>query len=138
MPSNFCGPPPLKPTANVDEGMRGPGCLWPMCSRPASRTKRSRPIKQAAALQPKDPEPHLSAGLLLEKENRFADAEQEYKQALAIDPASTEALTGLANIYMRGQHFAEAEQMLRKIIACIRRMRRRACNSAACWLRGKE
>ena len=55
--------------------------------------------------------------MLLEKENHFADAEQEYKQALAIDPASTDALAGLANIYMRGQRFGEADLVLRKIIA---------------------
>lgn len=71
---------------------------------------------EAAKLQPKNPEPHLSAGLLLENENRFADAESQYKQALALDPAS-DALTALANLYMRGRRFPEAEQYLRKLVA---------------------
>src|SRR5258708_10119899 len=68
-------------------------------------------------LQPKEPEPHLSAGHLLEDENKFAEAEQEYKQALAIDSRSVDAVIGLANIYMRGHRFPEAEDYLRKLLA---------------------
>jgi len=67
-------------------------------------------------LQPKDPEPHLSAGLLLEKQEKFSDAEVEYKQALALDAGSLDAATGLANLYMRGKRFPEAEVELRKIV----------------------
>src|SRR5258708_34193705 len=68
-------------------------------------------------LQPKEPEPHLHAGHLLEEENKFAEAEQEYKQALAIDSRSVDAVIGLANIYMRGHRFPEAEDYLRKLLA---------------------
>jgi tetratricopeptide (TPR) repeat protein len=73
--------------------------------------------QQAAAIQTKDPEPHLAAGQLLEKENKLAEAEQEYKEALALDAKSADALTGLANLYMRGRRFPEAEQFLRKLAA---------------------
>jgi Flp pilus assembly protein TadD len=73
--------------------------------------------RQAARLQPKDPEPHLAAGLLLEKHNKFSDAESEYKQALALDLSSEDAMTGLANLYMRGRRFPEAEEYLRKVVA---------------------
>jgi tetratricopeptide (TPR) repeat protein len=107
----------LKPTANVDEGHAR---AWISLAHVLENRKPDEAIeayKQAAALEPKDLEPHLSAGLLLEKENRFADAEQEYKQALALDPDSSDALTGLANIYMRGQRLADADPILRKIIA---------------------
>jgi tetratricopeptide (TPR) repeat protein len=72
---------------------------------------------RAAALQPKEAEPHLSAGQLLERENKFADAEQEYKRALTLDSRSTDAAIGLANIYMRGRRFPEAEDYLRKLLA---------------------
>jgi tetratricopeptide (TPR) repeat protein len=72
---------------------------------------------QAAGLRPKDADSRLSAGLLLEKDNRFADAEQQYKQVLVMDPASSDALTGLANIYMRGHRFADAEEVLRMLLA---------------------
>jgi tetratricopeptide (TPR) repeat protein len=107
----------LKPTANVDEGRAR---AWLSLAHLLETTKPDEAIEayqQVTALDPKSSEPHLSAGLLLEKENRFADAEQEYKQALAVDPGSSDALTGLANIYMRGQRFADAEQVLDKITA---------------------
>jgi Flp pilus assembly protein TadD len=107
----------LKPTANVDEGHAR---AWLSLAHVLENSNPDGAIeayKQAAKLEPKEPEPHLSAGLLLEKENHFADAEQEYKQALTLDPSSSDALTGLANIYLRGQRFAEAEEILRKIVA---------------------
>jgi tetratricopeptide (TPR) repeat protein len=107
----------LKPTVKVDEGHAR---AWLSLAHVLETTKPEESIeayKRAAALDPKDMEPHLSAGILLEKENRFADAEQEYKQALAIDPGSSDALTGMANIYMRGQRLADAEDILGKLIA---------------------
>src|SRR5712692_5456812 len=107
----------LKPTSHMEEGHAR---AWLSLAHVLEASKPDEAIEayqQAAALQPKDPEPHLSAGLLLEKQNHFADAEQEYKQALAIDPSSTEALTGVGNIYMRGHRFTEAEDILRKLVA---------------------
>lgn len=106
----------LKPTASVDEGRAR---AWLALAQVLADRKPDEAIeayKQAAALQPKDPEAHLAAGALLEKENRFADAEAEYRQALAIDPNSADALIGLSNTYMRGQRFADAEEFLRKLV----------------------
>jgi tetratricopeptide (TPR) repeat protein len=106
----------LKPTSHVDQGRAS---AWLSLAHALEEKDPDRAIdayRQAATLLPKDPEPHLSAGLVLEKQNRFADAEQEYKQALSIDPASTDAVVGLANIYMRGQRFGEAEEYLRKVV----------------------
>jgi Flp pilus assembly protein TadD len=106
-----------KPTANVDEGHAR---AWLSLAALLEASKPDQAIEayqRAAALTPKDPEPHLAAGALLEKANRFADAEQEYKQALAVDPGSSEALIGLANIYTRGNRFLDAEQILEKIVA---------------------
>ena len=105
----------LKPTSHVAEGQAR---AWLSLAHVLEATKPDEAIaayRQAARLQPKDPEPHLAAGLLLEKEEKFADAEQEYKQALALEP-STDAVTGLANIYMRGRRFPEAEAELRKLV----------------------
>ena len=107
----------LNPTANIDEGH---GRAWLSLAHVLENSKPDEAIeayKRAASLDPKDPEPHLSAGLLLEKNNRFTDAEQEYEQALTLDPNSSDALTGLANVYMRGQRYADADLILRKIIA---------------------
>jgi len=107
----------LTPTANVDEGRAR---AWLSLAHILAQQKPEDAIqayRQAAALQPKDPEPHLAAGQLLEKQNQFADAVEEYKQALALDPSSPDALTGMANIYMRGQRYSDAEEVLRKLVA---------------------
>jgi len=107
----------LTPTAHAAEGRAR---AWLSLAHLLEATKPEEAVeayKQAAMLQPKDPEPHLAAGQLLEKEQHFADAEQEYRQALALDSNSADALTGLANIYMRGRRFPEAEQILRKLAA---------------------
>jgi len=107
----------LKPTANVNDGhVRA----WLSLGHLLENSKPEQAIeayKNAATLQPKNAEPHLSAGLLLEKQSRFADAEQEYKQALEIDPSSSDALTGLANLDMRGNRYSDAAEVLRKLVA---------------------
>ena len=72
--------------------------------------------RQAARLEPGDAEPHLAAGLLLEKQNRFADAEHEYQQAVDIDPKSVEGMAGLVNVYTKTQRLPEAEKMLRRYL----------------------
>jgi len=106
----------LKPTNHVAEGQAR---AWLSLAHVLEAAKPDEAIaayRQAAVLQPKDPEPHLAAGLLLQKQEKFSDAEYEYKQALALGP-STDAVTGLANIYMRGHRLPEAEAELRKLVA---------------------
>jgi tetratricopeptide (TPR) repeat protein len=106
----------LKPTAHAAEGHAR---AWLSLGHVLEKTKPEDAVaayRQAATLQPKDAEPHVAAGLVLEKQEQFADAEQEYKRALALDPAS-DALTGLANIYMHGRRFPDAEAALRKLVA---------------------
>jgi tetratricopeptide (TPR) repeat protein len=107
----------LKPTSHPAEGLAR---AWLSLGHVIEATKPEEAIaayQKAAALRPKDPEPHLAAGLLLEKQNKFSDAEREYKQALESDPSASDAITGLANIYMRGRRFPEAESELRKVAA---------------------
>ena len=106
----------LKPQNRVDEGRAR---AWLGLARLVEEADPDRALeayRQAASLQPHDPEPRLSAGRLLENENKFADAEAQYKQALAIDPSSQDALVGLANVYMRGKRLSEAEEYLRKVV----------------------
>jgi Flp pilus assembly protein TadD len=106
----------LKPTAHVVEGQER---AWLSLGHVLEKSKPDDAVvayQKASSLQPKDPEPHLAAGLVLEKGQKFADAEREYKQALALE-TSSDALTGLANIYMRGRRFPEAEGALRKLAA---------------------
>jgi tetratricopeptide (TPR) repeat protein len=106
----------LKPTSHVAEGQAR---AWLSLAQVLEATKPDEAIaayRQAAVLQPKDPEPHLAAGLLLEKQEKLSAAEPEFKQALALDPSS-DAVTGLANIYMRSHRLTEAEAELRKLVA---------------------
>jgi tetratricopeptide (TPR) repeat protein len=107
----------LKPTAHVEEGQARAWLALGHLQATSKPDEALHAFQQAAALQPKDPEPHLSAGAIFEQQNKFSDAEQEYKQALALDPGSSDALVGLANIYMRGARFPEAEEFLRKVAA---------------------
>ena len=107
----------LKPSSHVAEGQARAWLSLGHLLETRNPDAALEAYNQAAHLDPKDSEPHLSAGPLLEAQNRYADAEQEYKQAFALDPSSTDALTGMANIYMRGHRFTEAEEILRKLVA---------------------
>ena len=103
----------LKPTSHLSEGQAR---AWLSLAHVLEATKPDEALaayQHAAILQPKDPEPHLAAGLLLEKQEKFSAAEH----ALALDPSASDAVTGLANIYMRGRRFPDAEVELRKLIA---------------------
>jgi Tfp pilus assembly protein PilF len=107
----------LKPTSHAAEGQYR---AWLSLAHVLEKSKPDEALqadREAATLRPKQAEPHLSAGQLLEKENKFSDAEQEYKRALALDSQSSDAVVGLANIYMQGRRFPEAEDSLRKLLA---------------------
>jgi tetratricopeptide (TPR) repeat protein len=107
----------LKPSAHVEEGQAR---AWLSLAKVLEKAKPDEAIEayhQASVLQPKDPEPHLSAGLLLEKQDKATEAEQEYKHVVELDPSSADALAGLANIYMGGQRYSEADDVLRKLLA---------------------
>ena len=107
----------LKPTSHVDEGQYR---AWLALGHTLEKSKPEEALAafgRAAELQPKEAEPHFAAGILLEQENKFAEAEQEYKRALGLDPGSRDAVMGLANVYMRGRRFPEAEDYLRKLLA---------------------
>ena len=125
----------LKPTSHTAEGQYR---AWLSLAQAIAKTKPEEALaayQHAAALQPQEAEPHLSAGHLLEQENKFADAEQEYKQALAIDPHSSDAVIGLANMYMRGRRFPEAEAVFAQSAGGAIRIRPRyTFNWGECWL----
>jgi Flp pilus assembly protein TadD len=106
----------LKPTAHVDEGLAR---AWLSLAHVIEGKKPAEAIaayQQVSRLQPKDPEPHLSAGALLDKQGQPEQAEVEYKQALILDSKSADATVGLANLYMKQKKLPEAEELLRKLI----------------------
>jgi tetratricopeptide (TPR) repeat protein len=103
----------LKPTSHVEEGHAR---AWRSLAHLLEATKPDEAMeayRKAQALQPRDIDLYLSAGLLFEKQNKPVNAGEEYKQALTLDPSSADALTALANLYMRGRQFSQAEENLR-------------------------
>jgi Flp pilus assembly protein TadD len=72
---------------------------------------------EASRLDPKNPEPHLSAGVLLEKQNNLDAAAREYQTASELDPKSTQTISALANVYIKQKKYPEAEAALRKLLA---------------------
>jgi tetratricopeptide (TPR) repeat protein len=110
----------LKPTANTEEGQAR---AWLALAHLVENSKPEDALqayRRASELTPNDPEPHLSAGLLHERQKEFTAAEAEYKQVLAIDPRSrdphsTEAVIGLTNVYMKSGRLDAAEPLLRRL-----------------------
>jgi Flp pilus assembly protein TadD len=110
----------LKPTAQPEEGQAR---AWLALAHLLENTKPEDALaayRKASELTPKDPEPHLSAGLLHERQKEFSDAEAEYKQVLTLDTHSTdshstEAAIGLTNLYMKSGRLGEAEPLLRRL-----------------------
>ncbi|MDP9267518.1 MAG: tetratricopeptide repeat protein, partial [Acidobacteriota bacterium] len=106
----------LKPTAKVEEGRAR---AWLSLARVLEASHPEDAVAaygEAAKLRPKDPEPHLSAAVVFEKQKKYRDAETEFRQALALDPKSSEALAGLVNVSTEQKDFAGAEAMLRKYL----------------------
>ncbi len=106
----------LTPAGHVDEGRER---AWLSLGHVLEANKPQEALEaycEAAALKPKDPEPHISAGLLLERQSDLAGAEKEYQQVLTLE-LSVDALTALANIYMHSRRLPDAETALRKLVA---------------------
>jgi tetratricopeptide (TPR) repeat protein len=107
----------LKPTAHVEEGQAR---AWLALAHLIENTKPQEALQaysKAAELTPKDLEPHLSAGLLHERQKDLPAAEAEYKQVLTIDATSSDATIGLTNIYMKSGRLGDAEPLLRRLSA---------------------
>jgi tetratricopeptide (TPR) repeat protein len=105
----------LKPTSHIEEGQAR---AWISLARLLENKKPEDALaayRKASELMPTDPEPHLAAGLLHERQKEFSAAESEYKKVLTLDPHSNEATIGLTNIYMKSGRLADAEPLLRQI-----------------------
>ncbi len=105
----------LKPQSNATENL---GRAWLSLGQALDQNKEGyeealEAFHRAAKLNPKDLELHLSAGGVLEKQNKLPEAESEYKAALEIDPKSKSALAALVNTYTRENRLEVAERTLR-------------------------
>jgi Flp pilus assembly protein TadD len=107
----------LKPTAHVEEGQARAWLSLAHLVENRDPAQALQAYRKAAELTPNDPEPHLSAGLLEERQKDFPAAEAEYKQVLALDLHSSEAAIGLTNIFMKSNRLADAEPVLRRLAA---------------------
>jgi tetratricopeptide (TPR) repeat protein len=107
----------LKPTANVEEGQARAWLSLAHVIEERDPKQALAAYAKAAELTPKDPEPHISAALLDERQKDFSAAETEYKKVLALDPHSTEAAIGLTNVLMKSNRLADAEPLLRRLAA---------------------
>jgi tetratricopeptide (TPR) repeat protein len=107
----------LKPTARPNEGLAR---AWVSLGHAIERKQPQQALaafQRAAQLQPKDPEPHISAALVAQKLGDLATAEKEYHATAALDPKSSEALAGLVSVYTKTSRLALAEAALRKYLA---------------------
>src|ERR1017187_1527742 len=112
----------LTPTEHTEEGQAR---AWLALAHLLENKKPEDALeayRKASELTPQDPEPHLSAALLHERQKQFSDAEAEYKQVMTLDPRSTdpqttEAAIGLTNLYMKSGRLGAAEPLLRRLAA---------------------
>jgi tetratricopeptide (TPR) repeat protein len=107
----------LNPTSNPAQGHKRASIALGRVLESSNPDQSLEAYEQASAVDPKDPEPHLLAGSLLEKQQKADEAEKEYQQALAAAPDSSDALIALSNLYMRQKKFAEAQTPLKKLVS---------------------
>ena len=107
----------LTPTAHVEEGRARAWQSLGIVLGGSDPQQALAAFAEAAKLEPENPEPHLSAGQLLEKQNQLDAAAKEYEAAAALDPKSIEPVVALSVVYTRQQKYPQAEAMLRKLLA---------------------
>jgi Flp pilus assembly protein TadD len=107
----------LKPTAHVEEGQARAWQSLGIVLQNSDPQQALDAFAKAAQLEPNNPEPHMSAGQLLEKQNQLEAAAKEYETAAILDPKSVEPSVALSVIYTKQQKYPQAEAMLRKLLA---------------------
>jgi tetratricopeptide (TPR) repeat protein len=107
----------LKPSAHQEDGWYR---AWVSLGHVLETSKPQEAIEafqNAAKLQPKEIEPHISAGFLLEGQKQYQQAAAEYRKAAEIDPKSVQAVIGIVNADSKAGQMPDAEAALRKLIA---------------------
>src|SRR6267143_1164739 len=114
----------LKPTSHVEQGH---ATAWLALAHVLEANDPNEAIeayRQASAHQPKDSEPHLSAGQLLEAQNKFAEAEQQYDAAISelqaglkMAPEDLAGRRDLAEVYANAGKHSEAEALYRSLVS---------------------
>jgi tetratricopeptide (TPR) repeat protein len=107
----------LKPTAHPDESLTRAWQALGHVEESIDPQQALAAYAEAAKLEPKNPEPHLAAAALLEKQNNLDAAAGEFQTAAELDPKSQQAISGLANVYIKQKKYSEAEAALRRLLA---------------------
>jgi tetratricopeptide (TPR) repeat protein len=74
-------------------------------------------LKEAAALDPRNADPHVNLGNLYDDLRRSADAEREYRAAIAIEPKGASARYNLGLLLLARNRPAESEVLFRSLLA---------------------
>jgi len=107
----------LKPTANPDAALARTWQALGRVEESADAKQAAAAYAEAAKLDPKNPEPHLAAADLFEKQGDLDGAARQFQTASNLDAKSQPALSGLANVYIKQKKYPEAEAALRKALA---------------------
>lgn len=107
----------LTPTAHANEGLARAWQSLGIVLQSGDPQEALNAFAEAAKLEPANPEPHMSAGQLLEKQDRLEQAQKEYEAAAALEPKSLEPVIALSVVYTKQQKYSQAESMLRKLLA---------------------
>ena len=107
----------LKPTAHPEDGLFRAWQSLGIVLQQSDPGQALDAFAQAAKLDPNNPEPHMSAGMILEKQSRLDAAAAEYEAAAKLDPKPIEPLVALSVVYTKQQKYSQAEAVLRKLLA---------------------
>jgi len=107
----------LTPGANPDDSMAHAWLALGRVEESVNPQEAIAAYTEAAKFNPKNPEPHLAAASLLEKQGDLDVAGREFQMAAVLDPKSKPAVSGLADVYIKQKRYREAEAALRKLLA---------------------
>lgn len=107
----------LNPTSNPKQGRKRAWMALGQLLQAKKPDEAVAAFQKAEDLDPGDPEPHLTAGTLLEREQKIPEAEREYQQALTVAPDSPDTLIAISNFYMRERRFDDAQTTLKKLVS---------------------
>ena len=106
----------LKPTAHPEEGWYRAWLMLGHVLEGSKPTEAIEAFQNAAKYHPKDPEPYLEEGMLLEKQKEYVEAAAQYQKAAELDPKSKTALAGVVNSYSEAGQVPEAKKAIRKFL----------------------
>ncbi len=107
----------LKPTDHPEASLAR---AWQALGRVQESTAPQQALAayaEATKLNPKDPDPHIAAAVLLTNQKDFDAAAREYQTAVQLDPTSKDALSGLVDLYVAQKKYSDAEAALRRLLA---------------------